>query len=61
MKKPYKITKEIEKFVLSEVKHNVNITLWELSKLINKRYKVLLNDKSIFNILSRVPDKKIGS
>lgn len=52
-KKPYKITIEIEKFVLSLVKKNVNITLWELSKLVNGKYKIWLNDKSIFNILKK--------
>ena len=35
------------------VKKNVNITLWELSKMVNCKYKILLNDKSIFNILKK--------
>ena len=52
-KKPYKITLEIEKYVLSLVKKNVNVTLWELSKLVNGKYKIWLNDKSMFNILKK--------
>lgn len=35
------------------MKHNVNITLWELSKLVNKKYKIRLSDQSIYNILSK--------
>jgi hypothetical protein len=40
--------------VLLLVKKNVNITLWEISKLVHKRYKVRLNDKTIFNILKNI-------
>ena len=39
-KKPYKITDEIEKYVLSLVKKNINITLWGLSKLVKQKYKI---------------------
>jgi transposase len=58
--------------VLLLVKKNVNITLWEISKLVHKKYKVRLNDKTIFNILKKYkitrkrlkskyyPEKKIG-
>ena len=47
-KKPYKITDEIEKYVLSLVKKNINITLWELSKLVKQKYKISLTDISIY-------------
>ena len=72
IKNPYKTTKEIEEYVLLLVKKNVNITLWEISKLVHKKYKVRLNDKTIFNILKKYkitrkrlrskyyPEKKIG-
>lgn len=53
IKKSYKITKPIEKYVVSYVKKNVNITLWELSKLVEEKYKVKLSDGSIFNILKK--------
>lgn len=53
IKKPYKITNDIENYVLELVKKNVNITLWELSKLVNIKYKIWLNDKTIFNILKK--------
>lgn len=72
VKTPYKLTKDIEKYVLSLVKANVNITLWEISKLAEEKYKEHLNDKTIFNILKKnkitrkrlrdkyYPEKKIG-
>ncbi len=72
IKNPYKTTKEIEEHVLLLVKKNVNITIWEISKLVHKKYKVRLNDKTIFNILKKYkitrkrlrskyyPEKKIG-
>ena len=72
IKKPYKITNNIKKYVLELVKKNVNITLWELSKLVNIKYKIWLNDKTIFNILKKYkitrkrvrskyyPEKKVG-
>ena len=52
-KKPYKITDEIEKYVLSLVKKNINITLWELSKLVKQKYKISLTDISIYRILKK--------
>lgn len=52
-KKPYKITDEIEKYVLSSVKKNINITLWELSKLVKQKYKISLTDISIYRILKK--------
>ena len=52
-KKPYKITDEIEKYLLSSVKKNINITLWELSKLVKQKYKISLTDISIYRILKK--------
>lgn len=40
-KKPYKITNNITKYVLSLVKKNVNITLWEIANLQNKSFKTI--------------------
>jgi len=48
-----KITPEIEKFVKNYVKKYNTTTLWELSKLVDDKYKVKLNDKSIYNILHK--------
>ena len=48
-----KITPEIEKFVKDYVKKYNTTTLWELSKLVDDKYKVKLNDKSIYNILHK--------
>ena len=48
-----KITPEIEKFVKEYVRKYNTTTLWELSKLVNDKYSVQLNDKSIYNILNK--------
>ena len=48
-----KITPEIEKFVKEYVRKYNTTTLWELSKLVDEKFKVRLNDKSIYNILHR--------
>ena len=48
-----KITPEIEKFVKDYVRKYNTTTLWELSKLVNEKYKIHLNDKSIYNILHK--------
>ena len=48
-----KITPEIEKFVKEYVRKYNTITLWELSKLVNEKYKVHLTDMSIYNILHK--------
>ena len=48
-----KITPEIEKFVKEYVRKYNTTTLWELSKLVNDKYGVYLNDKSIYNILNK--------
>ena len=47
-----KITPEIEKFVKEYVRKYNTATLWELSKLVNDKFKVELSDSSIHNILS---------
>jgi transposase len=48
-----KITPEIEKFVKDYVRKYNTTTLWELSKLVNEKYKVHLTDMSIYNILHK--------
>jgi len=48
-----KITPEIEKFVKDYVKKYNTTTLWELSKLVNEKFKVHLTDMSIYNILHK--------
>lgn len=48
-----KITPEIEKFVKEYVRKYNTTTLWELSKLVNEKFKVHLTDTSIFNILHK--------
>jgi len=48
-----KITPEIEKFVKEYVRKYNTTTLWELSKLVDEKYKIRLNDKTIYNILHR--------
>jgi len=48
-----KITPEIEKFVKDYVRKYNTTTLWELSKLVKEKYKIHLNDKSIYNILHK--------
>jgi len=62
-KKPYKITDEIEKYVLSLVKKNINITLWELSKLVKQKYKISLTDISTYRILkkNKITRKRVRS
>ena len=62
-----KITPEIEKFVKDYVRKYNTTTLWELSKLVDEKFKVRLNDKSIYNILHKhkitrkyYPEKKEG-
>ena len=52
-KKPYKITDDIIKYVLSLVKKNVNITLWELSNLVKEKFNVRVVDQTIFRILKK--------
>ena len=49
-KKPYKITNNITKYVLSLVKKNVNITLWEIANLVKGKLVNLQNKsfKTIF-------------
>jgi len=48
-----KITPKIEKFVKDYVRKFNTTTLWELSKLVNEKYKVHLTDMSIYNILHK--------
>jgi len=48
-----KITPEIEKFVKEYVRKYNTTTLWELSKLVNEKFKVHLTDMSIYNILHK--------
>jgi putative transposase len=72
IKPRYKVTNEIEKFILSLVKKETTISLWELSKLVNKKYKIKLTDMTIYRILKRhkitrkrlrrkyYPEKKVG-
>jgi len=48
-----KITPEIEKFVKENIRKNSTITLWELSNLVNNKFSIALNDKSIYNILNK--------
>jgi transposase len=48
-----KITTEIEKFVKDYVRKYNTTTLWELSKLVNEKYKVHLTYMSIYNILHK--------
>jgi transposase len=50
--KNLKITNEIEIFVKDHVKQFPTTILWELSKLVNDKFKVELSDSSIHNILS---------
>jgi transposase len=50
--KNLKITNEIEIFVKDHVKKYPTTILWELSKLVNDKFKVELSDSSIHNILS---------
>jgi len=48
-----KITPEIEKFVKEYVRKYSTTTLWELSKLVNDKFKIHLTDSSIYNILHK--------
>ena len=48
-----KITPEIEKFVKECVRKYSTTTLWELSKLVNDKFKIHLTDSSIYNILNK--------
>ena len=48
-----KITPEIEKFVKEYVRKYSTTTLWELSKLVNDKFKIHLTDSSIYNILNK--------
>lgn len=48
-----KITPEIEKFVKEYVRKYNTTILWELSKLVNEKFKVHLTDMSIYNILHK--------
>jgi transposase len=48
-----KITPEIEKFVKEYIRKYNTTTLWELSKLVNEKFKVHLTDTSIYNILHK--------
>ena len=48
-----KIKPEIEKFVKEYVRKYNTTTLWELSKLVNEKFKVHLTDTSIYNILHK--------
>ena len=61
--KNIKITQDIEIFVKDHVKHNPSITLWELSKLVNEKFKVELTDSSIHNILQthKITRKRLRS
>ena len=48
-----KITPEIEKYVKEYVRKYSTTTLWELSKLVNDKFKIHLTDSSIYNILHK--------
>ena len=48
-----KITPEIEKFVKEYIRKYNTTTLWELSKLVDEKFNIRLNDKSIYNILHK--------
>ena len=48
-----KITPEIERFVKEYVRKYSTTTLWELSKLVNDKFKIHLTDSSIYNILNK--------
>jgi transposase len=43
-----KITSEIEKFIKEHVHKYSTTTLWELSKLVNEKFKIHLTDSSIY-------------
>ena len=49
-----KITSEIEKFVKEQVRKDPTTTLWEYSKLVDKKFGVNLTDRSINNIFTNL-------
>jgi len=51
--KNLKITDNINKFVKDYTKKYPTTTLWDLSKLVKKKYKINLSDSSIHNIFER--------
>lgn len=51
--KNLKITDNISKFVKDYTKKYPTTTLWNLSKLVKKKYKIKLSDSSIHNIFER--------
>ena len=51
--KNLKITDNINKFVKNYTKKYPTTTLWDLSKLVKKKYKINLSDSSIHNIFER--------
>ena len=56
-----KITPEIISFVKQNVRLHPTIKLWELSKLVDKQFKVKLSDHFIYNILhqSKITRKRL--
>lgn len=56
-----KITPEIISFVKRNVRLQPTVTLWKLSKLVYKQFKVKLSDHSIYNILhqSKITRKRL--
>jgi len=51
--KNLKITDNISKFVKDYTKKYPTTTLWDLSKLVKRKYKIKLSDSSIHNIFER--------
>ncbi len=49
--KDLKITPEIVSFVKQNIRFHPTITLWELSKLVDKHFNIKLSDHTIYNIL----------
>jgi transposase len=49
--KDLKITPQIVSFVKQNVRIQPTITLWELSKLVDKQFSIKLSDHTIYNIL----------
>jgi len=58
-----KITPEVEDFVKKYIRKYNTTTLWELSKLVDEKYKIKLSDSSIHNILSnnKITRKRVRS
>ena len=52
--KKLKITPEIEQFVKTHIKKHSTATLWELSGLIDEKFKVKLSDMSVYSILNNL-------